>query len=639
MRSAEPGSETPQGGAGDADLPTWEARLLENRFASSGTLRVARHLASLAGEEHPWVLLALGLALSAPGRGDVCAHLGELPGIEGWDWPPLGDWLRVLRGSGLVQEARGEISGGEELRPLVLEGPRLYLARYHDYEVRVARCLRERAGSRPAHSPDPKQLADWAEALFSRDPGGLQRKAATHAAGHRLTVLTGGPGTGKTFTVCGTLVLLQLWHRSRQASLGAPLEPLQIALAAPTGKAAARMTESLRAGLDKLLGEVPRDLLGGDEGVVALEEALGELEATTLHRLLGYQHSNPSRFRYHGERPLPHQVVVVDETSMVDVAMVCKLLEALAPEAHLLFLGDADQLVSVECGSVMADLCAPGGALEDSVVRLRESHRFRSESGLGTFVRLAVGSEADPGEAARVLTGRRGGFDDLDFLSLGPRGELPREVRDLLRAGYRPYLDLLREGQQRGQDEEAFHRQVLEEFGRFRVLCAHRTGSIGVEGFNRLAIGLLEREGLVHPYREDWLGRPVLVTENDYAVERTNGDIGVVVERGRGEDRYRVVAFLAGAEGVSYLPLSRLPAHRDAFALTIHKSQGSEFENVLVVLPGQESRLATRELVYTGVTRARQRVTTLGREEVLRSALGRPVQRASGLRERLAAAP
>jgi exodeoxyribonuclease V alpha subunit len=611
-----------------------------------GDSLLATTLAGLAGETSPDVVLGTALALAAPRRGDVCAHLGQLPTPEGICWPSSRQaWKRQLEASPLVRLATAD---GEE-RPLVLEGDRLYLSRYFHYERRVAENLRRlsRLSEEEKLPAQEGAMGTVLDGIFGSNPGNRQRQAAIHCLKQNLTILTGGPGTGKTYTVRGMLVALfvQLCRASRlpQGPGKAP-QWLRVALAAPTGKAAARLQESLQQDLDgfvegHLAAALPEEVTPEMVGTF-----LRDLEAGTLHRLLRFQRRTPTRFYHNCRHPLDYDVVVVDESSMVDVALMAKLLDAIGPRTRLILLGDADQLVSVECGSVLADLCAPGSGLEAHVVRLTESRRFQAGSGIAEFVAAAVGPKADPGKATRILLGSSASKVDssetsaLAFLSLTEKGGFPKAAAHLITDGYRSYLEHLHRGPGEG-DEAAFHREVLRRFDRFRILSAHRHGSLGVEGLNRLTRYLLEREGLVEMEGENWLGRPVLITENDYSAGRFNGDIGLIVARFDTTCARLEVAFPEGASQVRYLPLSRLPAHREAFALTIHKSQGSEYPHVLVVLPPHDSRIATRELLYTGVTRARERVTLVGQQEVLSRAMRRKVRRASGLRDKLCSDP
>jgi exodeoxyribonuclease V alpha subunit len=398
------------------------------------------------------------------------------------------------------------------------------------------------------------------------------------------------------------------------------------------------------------------------------------LEPSTIHRLLGWRATNPSRFWHDTKNPVPHEAVIVDEASMIDFALMAKLALAVAPEARLVLLGDQYQLASVEAGTVLADLCGPtrmsrltisarladdlraqaGVDIEgqagvhptgefgphDAIVQLDRSRRFSPQSGIGRFAQACLVDDFDPTEAVSILEDR---FEDVRLLPHEPHGGLHREVETSIVSGYRPMLERLLAGPRASETPAEHHAALLDAFGGFRVLCAHRRGREGVAGMNSSVIALLERErdrldrgsgstgtnplARFQPRGDFWTGRPILVLENDPVVGRFNGDVGIVVQGPSGRP---VVAFLE-AGSVSYLAPSRLPAHETVFAMTIHKSQGSEFQQALIMLPRGESPILTRELVYTAVTRAQQRMLLVGDRELLARALARSVRRASGL--------
>ncbi len=681
-------------------------------------LHVAAHLARRAGVLDPDLVLAMALAVRAPRRGHIHVQLDALrvedllpPQPEGAPTVPPGlalpgaGWAAaVARATPLVRSA----SEPDRPTPFVLQGTALYTDRYFRYQ----RGLAERLGSwlgpagRVALDPgDLPRLRAGLDALFG--PVGveldMQRVAAATALAQRFTVITGGPGMGKTWTVRNLLALLWLEHRQRHARGQVEAADPVVALAAPTGKAAARLQESLRAGLSEALHPALRGLLGGPGAATEACDFLRDLEASTLHRLLGWRHDNPTRFQRCAASPINADVVVVDEASMVDFALMAKLVDAVgegpsgAP-TRLVLLGDRHQLASVEAGTVLADLCGPtradslrltasaaehldacfelgltqaaaqpddgvrtvfGPPMHDAVVQLRKAHRFRAASGIGRFAQACLSSRFDAARAADVLAGPA---EDVHLLPHGPPGVLDPSLRALLRDGFAPYLRLLRGGFEahRGPGfptQDVFHRRVLEAFDRFRVLCAHRQGATGVAGINRAVIALLRDAGLVAGHDTWWLGRPVLVQRNHYGVRLYNGDIGLLVQVEIAGQRRRMVAFPGpdslpsvedpsappalgpeqhlGRSLVRYLDPARLPEHTTAFAMTIHKSQGSEFRHVCVVLPRHESPILTRELIYTGVTRARERVSVVGDRPLLEAALARTVQRASGLGEEL----
>lgn len=526
------------------------------------------------------VLAAVAALLRAVEAGHVCIRLAP---AETAAWPSH-PW----------------VGAAGSYTPFILDDSgRFYLARYWLHEEAVAGLLRERALQRRAPG-DAGRLRQDLAALFPADPGDRQRQAALLAQFRALTLVSGGPGTGKTTTVVKLLALL----------VAQPADtPLRILLAAPTGKAAQRLMESIRAS-KQALGLAPE-----------LAARIPE-EARTLHRLLGAQ-GDTGRFRHHRGSPLACDLLLVDEASMVDLALMHATLDALPPHARLVLLGDKDQLASVEAGSVFGDLCADAGAsavlqaelapyqvdlpvtaeasaLGDCRVELTHSYRFAADSGIGA---LARASRA--GDAAAFVRAFAGSAD----LARCERAQL----RERVQAGYAGFRAAARSG----DPAEAF-----AAFLRFRVLCAHRQGAAGVEGLN----------ALLEPATGGWyVGRPVIVRANDYALRLFNGDIGLCLPT---PDGLRV--FFESAPGqYRQLAPGRLPVHEPAWAMTVHQSQGSEFDEVLLVLPEAMTAVLNRPLVYTAVTRARSRFALCGGDAVLASALEALPRRESGLVEKL----
>jgi exodeoxyribonuclease V alpha subunit len=558
--------------------------------------------------------------------GHVCARLEDLA----TDFPdcPADELSRRLLSSGMVATAVEP-----RVLPLVLdlEG-RLYLYRYFAYERRLATCLNRRAKYVP---PTPSAaLFRQLERLFAspaQRPGGRpdwQKLATALAWRSKLTIISGGPGTGKTTTVVALL-----------ACLLSENPQLRIALAAPTGKAAARMLEALR----RRAGDLPTEL-----------QALLPRESHTLHRLLGVT-QDAGRFRHHAENPLPVDALVVDEASMLDLALACHLVDAMPPDARLILLGDKDQLAAVEAGAVFAEIsadptlssaCAAELAaltstplpqirpaapvtetpLRDCVVWLSESHRFATTSGIG---RLAA--EVNAGRAAEVCACLASAEDpSIDWLP-DSIAEQTTRIREAILDGYRPYVEALARDH---DDPAAKCREIFAAFDRFRVLCALRDTARGVDAVNKMVEQSLQAlAGIpLAPVRSVWYaGRPVMVLKNDYVLRLFNGDIGICLPDAAGE---LLVWF---PEQGSFRPIApiRLPEHDTAFAITVHKSQGSEFESVLLLLPEKPHRVLTRELLYTGLTRASKKVGVVGSGEVLAAACANPTQRHSGLIARL----
>jgi exodeoxyribonuclease V alpha subunit len=629
-------------------------------FVDAGVLtasdvHVATTLTRVADDDRDEVLLAAALAARAPRRQHVCVDLGRVATTvvaDGDDlgptdagslpWPDPSSWRRSLAGSPLVAEhdpTTLTVPDGRwsDIAPLTLAGDRLYLDRYWRYERRVAAALAERSNA-PAIAVDLDTARTGLDRLFGTDQvPDRQRLAAALALTRRLAVIAGGPGTGKTTTVARVLALLD-----EQASL-AGATPLRIALAAPTGKAAQRLTESLRDAATHL------------DTDVAIRDRLRDGEATTLHRLLGWHPAHRTRFRHDRHDPLPHDVVVVDETSMVSLALVAKLLDAMRPSARLVLLGDPEQLASVEAGSVLGDLVGPavtaprfappvadglgavvgtahlsgiGRAAEpgihDAIVVLDRVHRFGGDSGIAALARAIQHGDADT--ALAVLRDA----DDLTWVETdAPPDRAAAElapVRDVVV----PHARSVVEAALRDDGEEALAR--LDDV---RVLCAHRRGPHGVATWITAVERWLATElpgiGLAHRF---YPGRPVLVTVNDHRLRVANGDVGVVVRDADGTATV-VLPALDGTGRVRRLAPTRLPALETVHAMTIHKSQGSQFGHVVVVLPDPGSPILARELLYTAVTRGRERATVVGTEEAIRAAIARPVQRASGLRAAL----
>lgn len=576
----------------------------------------------LDGGDNAALWLAAALASRATGEGHVCLDLGaeaarplSLEGRVVASLPGLGAWRDALRASAVV-------GSPGDFRPLILtDDDRLYLQRYWQYEQNLAVALRRRAN---ADSPelDLVRLGEGLARLFARNDGqqpDWQRLAAAVALLKPFSVISGGPGTGKTATVVRLLALLL-----EQAGD----QPLHIALAAPTGKAAARMQEAIRNAL--------QDLPVAD----GLRERI-PAEASTLHRLLGVR-PHSLRFRHHRDNPLPLDVLIVDEASMVDLSLMARLVDALPPTARLILLGDRDQLASVEAGAVLAELgqggerfspamqarlenatgmalpAQPGAGIDDCVVQLQRSYRFDEHSGIGHLARAV-----NAGDGAAAMHWLQAGLADVDWLE-SPQ-PLGAELRERVLAGYRPYLEAMRAGES--------PQAVLAAFERFRVLAALRRGEAGVERLNAAIEAMLTQAGLIRPAGGlaggHYAGQPLMIRHNDPATRLYNGDVGLLLPDTEAGGELR--AFFAEGEGVRRLRPAQLPAHELVYAMTVHKSQGSEFDAVLMVLPPAETPLLTRELLYTGITRARKRVALLGEARAVAQGCSRQVQREGGL--------
>ena len=575
-------------------------------------MHAAVRLAELAGERDETVILAAALTVRGSRVGHVSVDLADVRrstvvgeddiDLDSLPWPDPDAWMAAVAASSLVD---GEEAGPESARPLRLSSSGLYLDRLWRDEVALAgdllaRAPVDRAGAQPAE--------DLLDQLCPGSESSDQRAAVVTAVRRRLTVIAGGPGTGKTTTVARILAVL--FDEAGRTGTRAPL----VALAAPTGKAAVRMEEAVRAEAQRLdAGEDVRIAMAG-------------LRGTTLHRLLGVRPDRPGRFRHHRSHRLPHDVVVVDEASMVSLSLMARLAEAVRPDARLILVGDPEQLVSVEAGAVLADIVTPTRtALSDSISFLRTNHRFA-----GVLAELAESVRAGNSDAA------------IDVLRSGDAGArwIEAEPGDLVTGangasgGDEAILPIvewateMRAAAQSGDVERA-----LSALGHHRVLCAHRQGSSGVGEWNRAIEGWLSRAAGGAVGSTWYPGRPVMVTANDYGLKLFNGDTGVVLAD-PDTAGLRVVFDDGGERRRTFSP-SRLDAIETVFAMTIHKSQGSEFDRLTLLLPPASSRLLTRELLYTAVTRARSHVQVVGTEEALRAAIERPIGRASGLANRL----
>jgi exodeoxyribonuclease V alpha subunit len=570
----------------DRDLaltaPPALARVNAAGVITAADVHVATTLGVLGGERDPDVLLAIALTSRAVRHGSVCLELDRVAtqlGDLGLEWPEVAAWSAAIGRSPLLG-----------LGVLHWEHGLLYLDRYHEQETQVLDDLTGRAATTPP--TDPALLAASLARVFPDAGYDEQRAACSHAAGRWTTVITGGPGTGKTTAVAGLLVAL---HEQAQARG----DDLRIAMAAPTGKAAARLEQAVRDA-SASFSDSDRARLAG-------------VSAMTLHRLLRPHPANRTRFRHHRGNRLPHDLVVVDEASMVSLTMMARLLEAVRPDARLVFVGDPDQLSSVDAGAVLTDLVRGfEGRADSPVAALRTTHRYGAEIGqLAEALRL--------GDADAAIAALRSGHEQVEWVT-------DADPASAIRATALPAALAVRDAAAAGDGPKA-----LAALERHRLLCAHRDGPFGVRHWNRRVEQWLTLETGDPLHESSYLGRPVLVTANDYTLGVYNGDTGVVVETPTG----RRVAVSTSAGALDLAP-SRLGDVETLHAMTIHKSQGSQADVVTVLLPDEESRLLTRELFYTAVTRARTKVRVIGPEAAVRAAIARQAQRASGLRVRLA---
>jgi exodeoxyribonuclease V alpha subunit len=561
---------------------------------AAADVHVAGRLLALAGEDDPDVALAAALAVRAPRLGHVYADLAtvrdttvvdveEPVDIAALPWPEVDGWVARLAASRLTEG------------PLRLEGTRVYLDRYWREERQIAEDLRGFAGGGAAPAVREDVLADGLARLFG-PADERQREAAEVAVRRRLAVVAGGPGTGKTTTVARIAALL-----AEQAAAAAAPPPL-IALAAPTGKAADRLGEAVHEEARRIdIAPAVRDVLLG-------------LESSTLHRLLGRRRDSHTRFRHHRGNRLPHDVVIVDETSMVSLSLMARLVEAVRPDARLVLVGDPDQLSSIEAGAVLGDIVGSGTG--DGIVVLERVHRFG-----GGIAMLAAAIRA--GDADRTIEVLREAPEGVTWLELDAAGdEALAPIRRRAVAAGRAVFEAARAGEAAA---------ALDALGAFRLLCTHRRGPYGVAAWGPQVEGWMTADVPGFSADERWYaGRPLLITENDYGLRLFNGDTGVVVRTATGV----AAAFKRQGDDVLVAP-SRLESVDTVHAMTIHKAQGSQFGTAAVLLPDRASRLLTREMLYTAITRAEQELILAGTEDAVRAAVERRVTRASGLRERL----
>jgi exodeoxyribonuclease V alpha subunit len=612
----------------------------------------------------PWLA---ALASRQLGDGHPCLDLHALPLLaQEQAWPEA--WLEQLSNvptpvSRLVANAQGE----PEHAPLVLDRHRLYLRRYWNYECRIAQGITARLDEAmlPAAA-----LHDELQRLFpaTTDAVHWPRVACALAARGAFSMITGGPGTGKTTTVVRLLGLLQTLQLRQHAT------PLRIRLAAPTGKAAARLNASIARQIA---------LLDVQEHV----RAAIPLEVETLHRLLGAR-PDSRRYAYDRRRPLHVDVLVIDEASMIDLEMMAAVLDALPPHARLILIGDKDQLASVEAGAVLGELgrrAEQGGyshataewlraasgddvtafvhddaqPLDQHIAMLRSSHRFDAASGIG---RLAAA--VNLGDVTTVNALLASSSNDVVWMPAGVSaipvaswaidGQADRFAASQASdrpQGFRYYLERLRQQRPSLDATDAQHRRwahdVLEAFNRFQVLCAVRKGPAGVERLNHDIAAALLAEGLIESDRGWYEGRPVMMTRNDYSLGLMNGDVGVTLRmRGNDGEQRLYVAFPVtrgalpglpqdGDASVRFVLPSRLGEVETVYAMTVHKSQGSEFEHTALILPDDAPAILTRELLYTGITRARRWLSLIGTQAAIEQALAQRTRRYSGLGERL----
>lgn len=607
----------------------------------------------LVADNNPILLVIFAYLSSQTGAGHVCLPLniieqdslfdGRYPELSHALWQKMGTPSKEKIHNELINSPCVNQGDNHSSSPIVLENDLLYLQRMWHYEERVAQFFKQ------THSVagfDNKTLSQILEMLFPTSNDNTetnwQKVAASVAMTRPISIISGGPGTGKTTTVAKILAAFVM--------LTANNKPI-IQLAAPTGKAAARLTESLGKALEQLsLSEEERKWMPE--------------KAQTIHRLLGAQPES-QQVRYDSNNPLQLDILIIDEASMVDLPMMARLIDALPKQCYVIFLGDKDQLASVEAGAVLGDICRfaddgfsrerfeqinaltqgeltkseklipisenPVSVVSDSLCLLRKSYRFSAHSGIGKLA-YAV----NQGQIKTVLSLLKNAslssqstetVDDVQFISLDSDENYMQMLQDAVN-GYRYYLTLVA--------EHASPDRILDAFNQYRLLCALREGPFGVSGLNERIEMLLHRQRLIrrptNSYQREYIGRPIMIQRNDSTLGLFNGDIGIMLNNDEGEMK----AFFQLPDGtLKAIQPSRLPQHETAYVMTVHKSQGSEFEHTALVLPNQFSPIVSRELLYTALTRAKQKLSLYSSEYMVKMAIQTRIQRRSGLVDKL----
>jgi exodeoxyribonuclease V alpha subunit len=559
-------------------------------------------------------------------QGNVCLSLDEYAGESIFDdeWaeiPLRAPALELWRSALLECPVVGKPG---DYKPLILdESDRLYMHKLWYYECTLAEELVKRSHRQDDNINGPL-LREGLNRLFtdSSESPDWQQVAAATAVRNKLSIISGGPGTGKTSTVVRVLALILEQYQDREQNL-------HVALAAPTGKAAARLQGSIA---------------GAREGLDVSDEIRATIpeKAQTIHQLLGARRYS-SRFKHHAENPVPYDLVVVDEASMVDQALMSKLVEALLDDARLILLGDKDQLASVEAGSVLGDICDvesnqySGGfahwlndlsfdvsdefvvgkpkALTDNITLLSKSYRFSSDSGIAQLSNAV--NKGDAGQALSLLD--LVNSDDISFENVANSLQLDSLLEQKLPTYFQSILDA---------DNPA---QAVKKFNRLGILTAHRIGPWGIIHLNNVVEKILQDLSLIPKYARWYPGKPVIINTNDYTLELFNGDTGLCMPDSNGDLR---IYFESEGTVRGIMP-GRLPDHNTAYAQTVHKSQGSEFDEVMLVLPRTISKVVNRELLYTAITRARKKIIIAGKKRVLGKGIQRKIRRSSGLRDYL----
>jgi len=599
--------------------------LIQKGTFSHLDIHFAEFMQRLDGRNDTGIFLAAASVSSSNRQGHICldfSGISDRPLLPEYNlyYPGKEIWIEKLKTSPVVGTSC-------DFKPLILDGSsKLYLHRYFEYQKDLVQFIKNRVSDH--FYPKLSGLQKNLNRLFGEEMGGKevdwQRIAAVVAATRKFCVISGGPGTGKTTTIVKLIALLLEMNHGK---------PLKIALAVPTGKAAAKLQDSIRAALEEL--NCSDDI-----------KSLMPNEASTIHRLLGTIPGSPY-FRFNEKNRLDVDAVIVDESSMVDLALLAKLVRSLPDDAKLILVGDKDQLASVEAGSVFADICDAGvmnvfskdfyriidqissekttrsdkktteNRIENCMIQLLTNYRFGDESGIGK-VSSAVNSGNGP-LALMHLKDQK--YPDIRIEKVPARRGLKDRIKDTVIPGFRDYLIA-------GNPQDK-----IEAFGKFRILCALKEGPFGVFAVNRMIEEILRENRLIRSENIWYEGRPVMIVENDYNLRLFNGDVGISMLDPT--DQEMRVFFPDNRSGLKKIHPMRIGPHETVFAMTVHKSQGSEFENVILILPDRESPVLTRELIYTGITRSQKQVLIWGDEQIFENAVSRRVNRVSGLKDAL----
>lgn len=610
--------------------------LFDSDFFAPIDVHFADFIQEISGCSDFEIRLASALVSWSTRMGNVCLDLNKIadnPAVKKALpdkfilFQNINEWIDHLTKCSAIGKA-------EDYKPLVLDSRnRLYFYRYWEYEKTITDAINDRIQSH-IKNIDYQKLKEGVNRVFDSGETNeidLQKVASICALLNRFSVISGGPGTGKTTTVAKILALL-----IEQAGKN----DINIILCAPTGKAAASLSETIRS---------VKSRINCDDFV---KDSMPD-EAFTIHRLLKTIPGSPY-FRHNTDNSIQADVLIIDEASMVDIALMAKLFNAIPNKAQIILIGDKDQLSSVEAGSVLGDICNrelnhnisketvnwiqtfiksgnnqlpdlsfPQQSIQDHIIVLDKNYRFDENNGIG-----GLSNAVNQGDSETCFQLLMNSSDkNVRFQEIAEPKTLYKALGEIVVERYFQYLSANEPN------------QALDLFHQFKILCALRFGPFGVDTINRLVQKILLENGLIQIDKNDsdrvYKGRPILITRNDYSLGLFNGDTGIIMPIQKGDNNDFHAVFPIIKDEIKYVPIHRLPEHETAFAMTMHKSQGSEFNDVLIVLPDQYYPILTRELIYTGITRAINSVAIWGKKDVLEEAIANKIERTSGLRDAL----